>query len=63
MQNVPDNVIAFKATGKVTGGDYENVLIPAMEAALEKHNKVRALGLISQTVHHPNKFYYFQKEK
>jgi hypothetical protein len=44
MQDVPDNVIAFKATGKVTGNDYENILIPAMEAALEKHDKVRALG-------------------
>jgi len=44
MQDVPDNVIAFNATGKVTGDDYETVLIPAMEAAIEKHDKVRALG-------------------
>ena len=44
IQGVPDNVIAFNATGKVTGDDYENVLIPAMEAALETHDKVRALG-------------------
>ena len=45
IQDVPNNVIAFNATGKVTGDDYETVLIPAMEAALEKHDKVRALGL------------------
>jgi hypothetical protein len=43
-QNVPGNVIAFKFIGQVTGDDYENVLIPAMEAALGKHNKVRALA-------------------
>ena len=44
MQDLPDNVIAFNATGKVTGDDYETVLIPAMEAAIKKHKKVRALG-------------------
>jgi hypothetical protein len=44
LQNVPDNVIAFKFSGKVSGDDYESVLIPAMEAALKKHDKVRALG-------------------
>jgi hypothetical protein len=44
IQDVPDNVIAFKFTGKVTGDDYETVLIPAMEAALEKYDKVRALA-------------------
>ena len=44
MQDLPENVIGFNATGKVTGDDYETVLIPAMEAAIEKHDKVRALG-------------------
>ena len=44
IQAVPDNVVAFKFIGKVTGDDYETVLIPAMEAALEKYDKVRALG-------------------
>ena len=44
IQNVPDNVVAFKFIGKVTGDDYENVLIPAMEATLKKYDKVRALG-------------------
>ena len=44
IQNVPDNVIAFKFIGKITGGDYGSVLIPAMETALKKHDKVRALA-------------------
>lgn len=44
MENVPDKVIAFKAIGKVSSDDYENVLIPSIEAALKKHEKVRALG-------------------
>ena len=45
IQDLPDDVIGFNATGKVTGDDYEDVLIPAMEAVLEKQDKVRALAL------------------
>ena len=50
MQDVPNNVIACSITGKITGDDFENVLIPAMEAALEKHDKVRALVQVGPEV-------------
>ena len=43
IQDLPENVIAFEATGKVTAVDYETVLIPAVEQALKKHDKVRLL--------------------
>jgi SpoIIAA-like len=37
----PDNVVACAAKGQVTGEDYDRVLIPAVEAALAKHDKIR----------------------
>lgn len=43
IQNLPENVIGFTATGKITAGDYESVLIPAIEAELEKHEKIHLL--------------------
>jgi hypothetical protein len=44
IQNVdgfPDNIVAFSATGQVTRQDYEQVLIPQVEAALKRHLKIR----------------------
>ena len=37
------DILAFSASGKVTGEDYEQVLVPAIDAALEKEDKVRFL--------------------
>ena len=42
-QDVPENVVAFGAKGKVTGDDYENIIIPAIEAKLKDHEKIRLL--------------------
>lgn len=35
------NVLHFQAIGKVTGDDYEQILIPALENALKAHGKIR----------------------
>ena len=43
IKGLPDNVIAYEAKGKVTGADYETVLIPAVEQKLKEHDKVRLL--------------------
>ena len=43
IPDMPRNVVAFRAKGKVTGEDYETVLIPAVEAAVKEHRKVRLL--------------------
>lgn len=43
LQGFPDNVIAVSCSGHVTRNDYETVLIPAVDAALSKHAKVRLL--------------------
>lgn len=39
----PDGVIELTASGTVTGADYENVVYPAVEAALEKTDRIRLL--------------------
>ena len=41
VEGAPVGVLAFKAVGKVEAADYENVLTPAIEAAIAEHGKVR----------------------
>ncbi len=43
IQGMPENVVAVNASGKVTGDDYDNVLIPVIEDRLKKHEKIRVL--------------------
>ena len=43
IEGLPDNVIGFAAKGKITGDDYEEVVIPAIEDHLARHDKVRLL--------------------
>jgi SpoIIAA-like len=40
-QGFPDNVVAVACKGHVTRSDYERVLIPAVDGALRKHDKLR----------------------
>ncbi len=41
IQDMPDNVVAVRASGKVSGKDYDDVLIPAVEGGIKRHGKVR----------------------
>ena len=41
--DLPDNVVAFTAKGKVTAQDYETIIIPAIEEKLKKHPKINLL--------------------
>ena len=41
LSNFPGNVVAFVCSGRVTRRDYETVLVPAVEAALGQHERVR----------------------
>ena len=43
LSNLPDNIIGLNATGRVTGDDYLQVLVPAVEVALERHDKIRLI--------------------
>ncbi len=40
MNDFPENVVGIKAKGRVTREDYEMILIPKIERALQKHDKI-----------------------
>ena len=41
LSGFSDNVVACAAHGRVTAEDYDRVIIPAVERALAKHDKIR----------------------
>lgn len=41
LEGFPDNVVACVAKGRITRSDYENVLIPRVEKALDSHKRIR----------------------
>lgn len=41
LPGFPENVVALSATGHVTREDYENVLIPQVEAVAKTHKNIR----------------------
>lgn len=41
LTGLPDNVAAFRCSGHVTAAEYEEVLIPAVEDRLTRHDKIR----------------------
>jgi hypothetical protein len=43
LPNLPSNTVGVTASREVDAIDYERVLIPAVEAALKRHEKVRFL--------------------
>lgn len=46
IEQAPEGVIAYRAVGKVEAADYEDVLRPALEAAIAEHGKVRLVYLL-----------------
>ena len=43
IPDMPPGVVAVRATGHITGSDYENVLIPAVDSAHQEHGKIKFL--------------------
>jgi len=43
LDGLPDNVLGVIAEGKISGTDYETVLIPAIEEKLKTNKKIRML--------------------
>lgn len=43
LNDYPDNVLGVSAEGKITGTDYETVLIPALDEKLKANKKIRVL--------------------
>jgi len=48
ISGIPDNLVVAVAHGTVGGEDYKNVLIPAIEAKLKTHKKVRLLYQLAE---------------
>jgi len=46
MTDVAEPAVGFRARGVVTGEDYRDTLIPALEAALEEHDKLRFIYVL-----------------
>lgn len=41
IEEMPGNILAIKASGEVTAGDYESIMVPAVEGKLREFDKVR----------------------
>lgn len=41
LSGFPDNVVGFKASGRVTRQDYETVVVPAVEEAFRRRQSLR----------------------
>jgi hypothetical protein len=41
LRDFPEAVVALSATGRVTRQDYETVLIPKVQEALARHDRIR----------------------
>jgi SpoIIAA-like len=41
IDGLPDNVLGISAEGKITGTDYETVLIPALDKKLKENKRIR----------------------
>jgi hypothetical protein len=50
ISDVPGSVLGFRASGELTGEDYRDVLVPAVEAALRSRDKLRLLYLLGDDV-------------
>jgi hypothetical protein len=46
IPDLPDNVLGFRASGAVSGDDYKNVVVPAVEAASKANETLRLLYVI-----------------
>lgn len=50
IEGLPDDVVAIRASGRVTAEDYDKILIPAIEDRLKKHKKIRVLYQLGKDV-------------
>jgi hypothetical protein len=48
IEGLPDGVVGVRAVGEVDDDDYEDVLEPAIAAALEGHDKIRFLYVLGE---------------
>lgn len=49
MIDLPDSALGITAEGKITGTDYETVLIPALELKLKTNKRIQMLYYLSNS--------------
>ena len=48
IEGLPNGVVGLEAVGKVTADDYQRVAQPAVERALESHDRVRLIHVLGE---------------
>ena len=48
IEGLPDGVVGFEAVGEVTAEDYELVVFPAIDRALEGHDRIRLVHILGE---------------
>jgi hypothetical protein len=46
IDGLPDNVVGLEGVGEVSASDYTDVMDPAVDAALAKHDKIRLVYVL-----------------
>jgi SpoIIAA-like len=46
LQDMPAGTLGFRATGKITREDYDDVLVPELQEALEQGGRLRTLYVV-----------------
>src|SRR4051812_8376051 len=47
MNDVPSNVTAFRATGEVDKNDYDDIVIPAIDASVKRQDKINFMLVLN----------------
>ena len=50
LSDVPENVVAFRATGEVDKEDYKSVVIPAIDNHVKQHGKINFMHVLDTAV-------------
>ncbi len=50
VDNLPPNMVGFKATGNVTEEDFTNVVMPKVKEAIEKNNELNYLLILETPI-------------
>lgn len=50
LNDMPENVVGFKATGKITKEEFDTVLIPAVDKLADETGKIRYLFVLDTDI-------------
>jgi hypothetical protein len=50
IENLPENMVGFRATGEVTEEDFNNVVIPKVQEAVDKTGKLNYLLVLDTSI-------------